>query len=80
MRLVFKGDRMITFFIKEKRLEKNLSIEKLAKLSGVSKSFISEIERGDKVPGIETLCKLGFALKCELTELFVFKPQKREYI
>ena len=64
---------MITLFIKQKRLEKKLSIRKLAKLSGVSKSCISYAENGVKIPGLETLCQLARALKCEVTELFEYK-------
>jgi len=65
---------MIKFFIKEKRIEKHLSIRKLAKLSGVSKSFISYIEAGDKKPSLETLCYLARALQCDVSELYRFSP------
>ena len=65
---------MIIFLIKQKRIEKNLSLTKLSKLSGVSKSFLSEIESEIKKPSVETLCYLARALKCEVIELYKFSP------
>ena len=52
------------------RWEKNYSIEKLAKMSGVSSAQISRIENGLSMPTIETLCKLAKALKCEANDLY----------
>ena len=39
--------------IKRLREERNLSMDELAKLSGVSKSMLAQVERGDGNP---TLC------------------------
>ncbi len=41
--------------IKEIRLEKELSLEMLGKMTGFSKSFLSEMERGKKFPSLDTL-------------------------
>lgn len=39
------------------------SQEKLAELSGVHRTYISQIERGLKSPTLETIFKICFALK-----------------
>ena len=44
--------------IRRLRKEKKLTMEKLAKLSGVSKSMLAQIERGDGNPTISTLWKI----------------------
>jgi len=63
---------MITFLIKQKRIEKKLSITELARLSGVSKSFISRIESKERIPGVEVLCYLALALECQVSDLYEF--------
>lgn len=55
------GDR-----IKEKRLEKKMSQEELAKRTGYKdKSSISKIERGTRQPQVEDLKKIASALKVD---------------
>jgi transcriptional regulator with XRE-family HTH domain len=44
------------------REQRGLSQESLAELAGLSRSFLSEIERGASVPSLETLQKLADAL------------------
>ena len=43
---------------------------RLAKLSGVSQSFIGKIEKGTENPSSETLEKLANALKISIKDLF----------
>lgn len=69
-----KGDVVIKFFIKQKRLEKGLSMTELSKLSGVSISLISLAEAGLKTPSLETLCKLALALECTVADLYYYEP------
>lgn len=53
----------ISEYLKEKRIEKNLSIRKLAELSDVSAMYISELERGKREkPSPEVLKKLSEGL------------------
>ena len=49
--------------IKEKRKELDLTLEELAKKTGLSKGYLSQIENGGKVPPISTLTKIAFGLK-----------------
>lgn len=52
------------------RAERNLSLDALARLSGVSKSNISLIERGESSPTATVLDKLAAALGVTLASLF----------
>ena len=49
--------------IRRLRKEKKLTMEELAKLSGVSKSMLAQIERGDGNPTISTLWKISNGMK-----------------
>lgn len=59
------GER-ITFF----RKQKNLTVNKLANLSGVSQSYLREIELGSKNPTVEILALLCQALGISLRDFF----------
>ena len=48
--------------IRRRRKEQDLSLEALASLSGVSRSMISKIERGEAVPSTAILSRLAEAL------------------
>jgi XRE family transcriptional regulator, regulator of sulfur utilization len=59
--------------LKRYREEKKLSLEKVSEMSGVSKTMLSQIERGESSPTISTLWKIATGLKVTFTEL-VDKP------
>lgn len=48
--------------IKRARKEKSLTQEQLAEACNISVSFMGHIERGSRIPSIETLCALCRAL------------------
>ena len=54
------------------RQDKNMSIRALAEKSGVSKSEISDIENGVKIPRIDTLCMLAVALDVTVEDLISY--------
>ena len=58
--------------IKELRLNKKLSIERLAYQSGISKGGLSEIERNIKEPRVLTILKLCSGLDITISEFFDF--------
>jgi XRE family transcriptional regulator, master regulator for biofilm formation len=63
------GDRL-----KELRSEKNLTINELAQLAKVSKSYISSIERGlQRNPSIKVLRKLAETLEVPLESIISFE-------
>ena len=57
--------------IKRLREEKKLSMDELVKLSGVSKSMLAQIERGDGNPTISTLWKISNGMKVPFDALTV---------
>lgn len=56
--------------IKQLRLEKSLSQEKLAEKAGLDRSYISEIERGIKAATVITIVKLAQGLDIKPSSLF----------
>ena len=52
--------------IREKRKEKGLSQERLAKLVQVSQPFIAEIESGRKTPSVDVLMRICAVLDISL--------------
>lgn len=57
--------------IKRLREENKLSMDELAKLSGVSKSMLAQIERGEGNPTLSTLWKLSNGMKVPFDALTV---------
>lgn len=57
--------------IKRLREESKLSMDELAKLSGVSKSMLAQIERGDGNPTLSTLWKIANGMKVPFDALTV---------
>lgn len=55
--------------LKRIREEKGLSLDKTAKLTGVSKSMLGQIERGEVNPTISVLWKIANGLKVSFTSL-----------
>ncbi len=55
--------------LKEARKNKGLSLEAMAKLSGVSRSMLSQIERGQSSPTVATLWSLTQALQVDFAGL-----------
>ena len=55
--------------LKEARKARNLSLDALSELSGVSRSMVSQIERGESSPTVSTLWNLTQALKVDFAEL-----------
>jgi transcriptional regulator with XRE-family HTH domain len=62
-------EKQIARNIKKIRLSKRLSQEKLGELSGLTKGYISKIEKSDKAPPLSTLSKIAHALDVDITIL-----------
>ncbi|MBU2431618.1 MAG: XRE family transcriptional regulator, partial [Proteobacteria bacterium] len=68
----------ITVNLKLLRKNKGLTLEDVSNISGVSKSMLSEIERGATNPTILVLWKIAQGLKIPLTKLI--EEEEKEYL
>lgn len=64
--------------LKEIRNTRQLTLDDVAKLSGVSKPMLGQIERGQSSPTINVLWKISTGLKIPLS--FFCRQQEKEYI
>lgn len=62
--------------IKRLREELKLSMDELARVSGVSKSMLAQLERGEGNPTISTLCKISNGMNVPFDALTV-RPKKK---
>ena len=62
--------------LKEARRSQGLSLDAVAKLSGVSRSMVSQIERGESSPTVATLWNLTKALQVDFAGLLDEAPQE----
>ncbi|HWC57645.1 MAG TPA: helix-turn-helix transcriptional regulator [Candidatus Paceibacterota bacterium] len=58
--------------IKEMRIRQGYSQEELASLSKLHRTYISDIERGERNVSVENIEKIAKALKIDPSELFKF--------
>lgn len=63
----------VSYNIKQRREELNMSQEELSLKSGVSRSIISELESGKRVENttIETIVKISRALDTQIQKIFL---------
>ncbi len=55
--------------LREIRQSRNVTQDALALTSGLTKAYISDMERGLKVPSLTTILRLALALDCKVTAL-----------
>lgn len=63
--------------LKQARQAKGLSLDAVAKLSGVSRSMVSQVERGESSPTVSTLWNLTRALQVDFAGLLDEQPASR---
>lgn len=68
-------DKNIAYNLKRIRKGQNMSLDMLAELTGVSKSMLGQIERGESNPTITTVSKICEGLKITIEEL-VYKEEE----
>jgi transcriptional regulator with XRE-family HTH domain len=56
--------------IKKKRNEEDISQEKLAELTGLHRTYVGSVERGERNISAINIKALAKALKCKSSELF----------
>ena len=69
------GDRL-----RQIRVERELSIRGLGRLSGLSANALSVIERSLSSPSVSTLYKIAIALEIPVTAFFEETPQKQDVV
>jgi len=66
--------------LQEERKAKNISQEKLAKLAGLDRTFISLIENGKRSPTFSTILKICSSLDIAPSELFsIYEKRDPDY-
>lgn len=65
--------------LKQIREDKKLSLEKISEATGVSKSMLGQIERGESNPTVNTIWKISNGLKVSFTSL-INSPQSETTI
>ena len=60
----------IEILIRDIRKKKNIKIETLAKMAGISKGTLSKIERQEEEPKFPTMVAIALALKVDIKELY----------
>ena len=66
--------------LQEERKAKKISQEKLAKLTGLDRTFISLIENGKRSPTFSTILKICSAIEIDPSDLFsVYESKDPEY-
>lgn len=56
--------------IRKFRKQQNLTQEKLSELCGISTDYLSEIERGKKIPILKRLIKIAETLNVPMSKFF----------
>lgn len=60
----------IEMLLKQVREEKNMSLQRLSQLTGMSKGHLSRIENGETMPTILTIERIAIALKVDSKQLY----------
>ncbi len=60
----------IEVLVRKVRKEKHMTILQLSEATGISKSHISDIERGKKMPTLYVICLLAEGLMVDVKKLF----------
>jgi transcriptional regulator with XRE-family HTH domain len=66
--------------LRSQRLKIKMSQESLANLSGLHRTYISQLERGERSPSLETVMKISTALKISFTDFaqLIEKPNGKK--
>lgn len=68
-------DRNIAYNLKRIRKSRNMSLDMLAEKTGVSKSMLGQIERGESNPTVATISRIMEGVKVSFEDL-IYKPEE----
>ncbi len=60
----------IEMLLKQIREERNMSLQKLSNMTGISKGHLSRIENGETMPTILTIERIAIVLKIDSKKLY----------
>jgi len=60
----------VEILLREIRKEKNITLDELARKTGMSKGHLSRIERRETDPTITSLARIALALNMDITRLY----------
>jgi transcriptional regulator with XRE-family HTH domain len=60
--------------LRELRLQREISQEKLAEIADLHRNYVGVLERGGQSPSLDAICKLAHALKVKPAELLATLP------
>ena len=63
--------RLVQANIKKYRLERGYSQEELSEIAGISRDYLSEIERTKKIPSLKRLLQIAEALEVPAFKFFL---------
>ena len=55
--------------MREIRISKNLSVQKVADEVGIQRNYVSQIEKGDKIPSADTMIRIANVLSVTMDSL-----------
>lgn len=64
-----KDQKVFGELVRDLRLSKSISQEKLSEISGLDRTYISLIERGERTPTLTTINKISKALGLKSSQL-----------
>ena len=67
---------MVGSNLRRMRTTRGLSLERLARASGVSRAMLCQIELGQSTPTINTIWKIARALNCQFSALITSRPPR----
>lgn len=65
----------VEILLKEIRQEKGIGLQKLAKMTGISRSHLNYIEKNEKEPSLSMAVRIAQALNIKIEELYKVIPQ-----
>lgn len=60
----------VEILVREVRIEKNVTLDRLAQLTRMSKGHLSRIERQETIPTIISLARIALALNVNIERLY----------
>ena len=73
-------NKVISENLRNIRMKMNYSLDKVSELTGISKSMLGQIERGESTPTVTTLWKISNGLKISFSSLMEYASNDTEII